>query len=64
MSTLEQAANSFGKTLYLLRRALEPNLLAGKGSSSSYVQLEHDTLMLAPNSLSVDADILVSTKQL
>src|SRR5439155_11260217 len=34
MSTLEQAANSFGKTLYLLRRALEPDLPSGKGSRS------------------------------
>ncbi|HEY4036464.1 MAG TPA: hypothetical protein VGL94_21105, partial [Ktedonobacteraceae bacterium] len=25
-SSMEQAANSFGKTLYLLRRALEPDL--------------------------------------
>ncbi len=45
-STLEQAANSFGKTLYLLRRALEPDLPSGKGSSSNYIHLEHDTLLL------------------
>ena len=65
MSTLEQAANSFGKTLYLLRRALEPELSAGKGNSSSYIQLEHDTLLLIPNSLKIDADIFESsTKQL
>ncbi len=65
MSTLEQAANSFGKTLYLLRRALEPDLLAGKGSSSHYIQLEHDTLLLIPKSLSIDADVFESsTKQL
>ena len=65
MSTLEQAANSFGKTLYLLRRALEPDLSAGKGSSSNFVQLEHDTLLLIPNSLSIDADVFESsTKQL
>ena len=36
-STSEQAANSFSKTLYLLRRALEPDLVAGKGSASIYV---------------------------
>src|SRR5712691_1763412 len=64
-STLEQAANSFGKTLYLLRRALEPDLPAGKGSSSSYIQLEHDTLLLIPDSLKIDADIFESsTRQL
>lgn len=55
-ATIEQAANSFGKTLYLLRRALEPELVAGKGSSSVYVLLEHDTLMLAPQSMEIDAD--------
>src|SRR6516225_5564450 len=48
-SNLEQAANSFGKTLYLLRRALEPDLQAGKGSSSIYVLLDHDTLILVPD---------------
>jgi DNA-binding SARP family transcriptional activator len=65
MSTLEQAANSFGKTLYLLRRALEPDLPSGKGSSSNYIQLEHDTLLLIPDSLSIDADIFESsTRQL
>src|SRR2546427_3377316 len=65
MSTLEQAANSFGKTLYLLRRALEPDLLSGKGSSSNYIQLEHDTLLLIPDSLRIDADIFESsTKKL
>ncbi len=65
MSTLEQAANSFGKTLYLLRRALEPDLPSGKGSSSNYIQLEHDTLLLIPDSLRIDADIFESsTKQL
>ncbi len=65
MSTLEQAANSFGKTLYLLRRALEPDLLSGKGSSSNYIQLEHDTLLLIPDSLRIDADIFESsTRQL
>ncbi len=64
-STLEQAANSFGKTLYLLRRALEPDLPAGKGSSSIYVLLEHDTLMLVPESIRIDADVFESfTKQL
>src|SRR6516164_5132698 len=65
MSTLEQAANSFGKTLYLLRRALEPELPSGKGSSSRYIQLEHDTLLLIPGSLKIDADSFESaTKQL
>ncbi len=65
MSSLEQAANSFGKTLYLLRRALEPDLPSGKGSSSSYIQLEHDTLLLIPESLKIDADIFESsTRQL
>jgi predicted ATPase/DNA-binding SARP family transcriptional activator len=64
-STLGQAANSFGKTLYLLRRALEPDLLAGKGSSSIYVLLDHDTLMLIPDSIRIDADVFESfTKQL
>jgi predicted ATPase/DNA-binding SARP family transcriptional activator len=64
-SNLEQAANSFGKTLYLLRRALEPDLQAGKGSLSIYVLLDHDTLMLIPDSLRIDADVFESfTKQL
>jgi len=64
-STLEQAANSFGKTLYLLRRALEPDLQAGKGSSSIYVLLDHDTLMLVPDSIRIDADDFESfTKKL
>src|SRR5436305_12287509 len=49
-STSEQAANSFGKTLYLLRRALEPELVSGKGTLSTYVHLERDTLMLIPAS--------------
>ncbi len=61
----EQGANSFGKTLYLLRRALEPDLVAGKGSSSIYVLLDHDTLMLVPGSLKIDADVFESsTKRL
>jgi len=64
-SALEQATNSFGKTLYLLRRALEPDLPAGKGSSSSYVLLDHETLLLIPNSVGIDADVFESsTKQL
>src|SRR5207245_7424669 len=64
-STSEQAANSFGKTLYLLRRALEPDLAAGKGSSSIYVLLDHDTLLLVPESMKIDADIFESAaKQL
>src|SRR6266508_1902657 len=45
-SSLEQAANSFGKTLYLLRRALEPDLATGK--ISNYVSLERDILFLVP----------------
>src|SRR5215467_7303309 len=56
-STSEQAANSFGKTLYLLRRALEPDLAAGKGGSSNYVLLEHDTLTLLPDHFKIDADL-------
>src|SRR5437773_3640569 len=60
-STSEQAANSFGKTLYLLRRALEPDLAAGKGSASMYVLLDHDTLMLLPESIRIDADIFESS---
>jgi predicted ATPase/DNA-binding SARP family transcriptional activator len=64
-STLEQAANSFGKTLYLLRRALEPDLAAGRGSSSMYVLLDHDTLVLVPDSFRIDADVFESlTKHL
>lgn len=64
-SLAEQAANSFGKTLYLLRRALEPDLAAGKGSSSIYVLLDHDTLLLVPESMQIDADIFeASAKQL
>src|SRR5437763_15748827 len=64
-SSAEQAANSFGKTLYLLRRALEPDLAAGKGSSSTYVLLDHDTLMLIPDRMEIDADAFeASAKQL
>ena len=64
-STSEQAANSFGKTLYLLRRALEPELTTGKGSSSTYVTLDHDTVMLAHDSMQIDADLYESAaKQL
>lgn len=64
-SPLEQAANSFGKTLYLLRRALEPDLAAGKGGASIYVLLDHDTLMLLPDTIRIDADVFESfTKQL
>src|SRR5437762_14166209 len=64
-STSEQAANSFGKTLYLLRRALEPDLAAGKGSSSTYVLLDHDALMLIPDRMEIDADVFeASAKQL
>ncbi|GAC1434500.1 MAG: hypothetical protein NVS4B1_29820 [Ktedonobacteraceae bacterium] len=53
-SSLEQAANSFGKTLYLLRRVLEPDLVTGK--ASAYVCLDQDTLFLAPDSMYIDAD--------
>jgi DNA-binding SARP family transcriptional activator/tetratricopeptide (TPR) repeat protein len=60
-SSSEQAANSFGKTLYLLRRALEPDLAAGKGSASIYVLLDHDTLMLNLESMRIDADIFESS---
>ncbi|HEV7235053.1 MAG TPA: AAA family ATPase [Ktedonobacteraceae bacterium] len=56
-STLEQATNSFGKTLYLLRRVLEPDLATGKGNVSSYVLLEHDTLLLVPDHVTIDADV-------
>jgi LuxR family maltose regulon positive regulatory protein len=56
-SANEQAASSFGKTLYLLRRALEPELPAGQGSSSTYVTLDHDILQLPPGSMSIDADL-------
>jgi DNA-binding SARP family transcriptional activator/tetratricopeptide (TPR) repeat protein len=62
-SSQEQAANSFGKTLYLLRRALEPDLVAGK--VSSYIFLEQDTLVLLPDSLQIDADLFETmSKQL
>lgn len=59
-SSLEQAANSFGKTLYLLRRALEPGLAAGKGGASLYIILDHDTLTLVPSAVSIDADAFES----
>src|SRR5581483_5117250 len=54
-SSIEQAANSFGKTLYLLRRALEPDLAPGK--SSAYVSLDQDVLYLVPASIEIDADL-------
>ena len=64
-SSIEQASNSFGKTLYLLRRALEPELAAGKGGSSLYVSLDRDTLMLIPGAIKIDADDFEAfTKQL
>src|SRR6266699_4225503 len=64
-SSIEQASNSFGKTLYLLRRALEPELAAGKGGSSLYVSLDHDTLVLIPGAIKIDADDFEAfTKQL
>src|SRR5579864_3340654 len=56
-SSLEQAANSFGKTLYLLRRALEPDLAAGKGGASLYLALDHDALTLVPDAMTIDADV-------
>jgi DNA-binding SARP family transcriptional activator len=56
-STSEQAANSFGKTLYLLRRALEPELAVVKGNLSTYISLTHDTVSLAPEHLQIDADL-------
>ncbi len=62
-SSIEQAANSFGKTLYLLRRALEPDLAPGK--SSAYVSLDQDVLFLVPACIEVDADLFeMRTKQL
>ncbi len=62
-SSIDQAANSFGKTLYLLRRALEPDLATGK--ISNYVSLERDILFLVPDSMQIDADIFESlAKQL
>jgi predicted ATPase/DNA-binding SARP family transcriptional activator len=56
--SMEQAANSFGKTLYLLRRALEPDLATGK--PSAYVSLDHDILLLIPDSMEIDADLFES----
>ncbi len=53
-STVEQAANSFGKTLYLLRRVLEPDLVSGK--FSAYIGLDQDTLFLFPDAMYIDAD--------
>jgi predicted ATPase/DNA-binding SARP family transcriptional activator len=55
-SASEQAASSFGKTLHLLRRALEPELATVKGSTSTYLILDHDILLLSPGSISIDAD--------
>jgi DNA-binding SARP family transcriptional activator len=64
-SPLEQAGNSFGKTLYLLRRALEPELAAGKGGASIYVLLDRDTVMLLPEHMRIDADLFeITAKQL
>lgn len=63
--TSEQAANSFGKTLYLLRRALEPELAPGRSNPSTYITLDHDTLTLVVDMVRVDADIFeASIKQL
>src|SRR5579884_3058631 len=55
-SASEQATSSFGKTLYLLRRALEPELATMKGSISTYLLLDRDVLLLAPTGICVDAD--------
>src|SRR5579875_1009992 len=64
-STLEQASNSFGKTLYLLRRAFEPDLVAGKGAASSYILLDRDTVMLLAEHMRIDADVFeTAAKQL
>jgi DNA-binding SARP family transcriptional activator len=52
----EQATNSFGKTLYLLRRAVEPELATSKGSASTYIALDHETLLLIPEIIQIDAD--------
>jgi predicted ATPase/DNA-binding SARP family transcriptional activator len=54
-SSREQAANSFGKTLYLLRRALEPDLAVK--AASAYVALEQDILFLIPQRMEIDADL-------
>src|SRR5450432_2119655 len=59
-STSEQANNSFGKTLYLLRRALEPELAIGKGNVSSYISLHHDTTLLVSENIQIDADLFES----
>ncbi len=56
-STLDQANNSFGKTLYFLRRVFEPDLVAGKGAASSYVLLDRDTVMLLTENMRIDADL-------
>jgi predicted ATPase/DNA-binding SARP family transcriptional activator len=55
-SASEQAASSFGKTLYLLRRALEPELATSKGSPSTYLILDHDVLLLSADGISIDAN--------
>src|SRR5260370_36789211 len=57
-SSMDEAANSFGKTLYLLRGALEADLATGK--SSTYVSLDHDILLLVPGSMQIDADLFES----
>jgi predicted ATPase/DNA-binding SARP family transcriptional activator len=60
-STSEQAANSFGKTLYLLRRALEPELAFAKGNLSTYISLNHDIAILVPEHIQIDADLFESS---
>ncbi|HZR39792.1 MAG TPA: BTAD domain-containing putative transcriptional regulator, partial [Ktedonobacteraceae bacterium] len=54
-STSEQAANSFGTTLYLLRRALEPERTVGK--DTPYISLSHDTTLLVSENIQIDADL-------
>lgn len=56
-STGEQAANSFGTTLYLLRHALEPERTVGKDTLSTYISLGHDTALLVPQNIQIDADL-------
>lgn len=64
-SASEQAASSFGKTLHLLRRALEPELAISRGSASTYIILDRDILLLLSDNVRIDADIFdISAKQL
>jgi DNA-binding SARP family transcriptional activator len=59
-STSEQAANSFGTTLYLLRRALEPERTIGKDTLSTYISLNHDMTLLVPENIQIDVDLFES----